>query len=284
VLIVLGLAAGYLFSKIFRSLTNRIQLIIDHMRHTNQGQPDPIPDVPGTDELGQLIENYNTMVGDIQTFAEYRYQSGMALKSYELKVLQEQINPHFLYNTLEMVNWLARNGQNDKVSRAVTTLAQFYRASLRRGSATVTLAQELEHVRAYIDLQNMRFEDILEYRTEIPAEAQKLQVPRIILQPVVENAILHGVLESGKESGVIDIKAELNGELLLLRVKDDGKGIGPEALEKLNGLSKGGQSEGGFGIYNVVQRIQLMYGTEYGLSYTSGPEGTEVTFKLPVIH
>jgi two-component system sensor histidine kinase YesM len=278
ILLALSIMTGIFFSREFSVLAARIQLIIKYMQATNDGILTPISEYAGKDEVGQLITNYNKMVENMRSFAEYKYQSGMELKSYELQVLQEQINPHFLYNALEMINWLAKNGHNERVSAAVDALAQFYQAALGRGKNIVPLQNELTHVQAYIDLQNMRFENVLQYRCVFPEEALACMVPRTILQPIVENAILHGILEKECGAGSITVAVELEGENLLIEVQDDGVGMSAGQTEKLNA----GAISGGYGAVNVASRIRLMYGPDYGIHYQSEKgKGTCVQFTLP---
>jgi two-component system sensor histidine kinase YesM len=282
-LLGLSITAGLFFYREFSTLTTRIRLIIKYMQATNKGNLEPITEYAGRDEVGQLIINYNTMVENLRSFAEYKYQSGMELKNYELQVLQEQINPHFLYNTLEMINWLAKSGSNEKVSAAVDALAQFYRAALGGGKNTVPLRNELAHVQAYINLQNMRFEDVLHYRCECPEEALACLTPRTILQPIVENSILHGILEKESGEGLLLVKAELAGggrRVLRIYIEDDGVGMDAEQTEKLNR----GRAGGGYGAANVAKRLKLMYGPGYGLYCQSERgRGTRVVLTLPAM-
>ncbi|MDR1972681.1 MAG: histidine kinase [Treponema sp.] len=278
ILILLSCIAGFFFKIEFSNLTARVKILIDYMQTTNNGTLTPITEYAGRDEIGQLIVNYNTMVKNLQDFAEYKYQSGMELKSYELQVLQEQINPHFLYNTLEMINWLAKNGRNEKVSVAVDALAQFYQAALGGGKNIVPLQNELAHVQAYVDLQNMRFENVLCYRCEYPEESLSCMVPRTILQPIVENAIIHGILEKESGTGSILVKIEPGDGILRIYIQDDGIGMTAEEAEKLNN----GRVNGGYGAANVAKRLRLMYGPGYGLFYQSEKgRGTRVTLTLP---
>jgi two-component system sensor histidine kinase YesM len=276
VLVLLSLIAGLSFRVEFSNLTTRVNLLIRYMRATNNGVPEPIAGSAGRDEVGQLIANYNKMVENLRAFAEYKYQSGMELKNYELQVLQEQINPHFLYNTLDMINWLAKSGLNEKVSAAVDSLAQFYRAALGGGRQMVPLRNELAHCQAYIDLQNMRFENVLRYHCECPERTLSCLVPRTILQPIVENAIVHGILEKESGAGNILVQAGLEEGRLRILIQDDGVGMSAGDVEKLN------HETSGYGAANVAQRVRLMYGQEYGLRYYSERgAGTRVILTLP---
>ncbi|GHU07524.1 histidine kinase [Spirochaetia bacterium] len=277
ILLILSLVAGFIFRLEFSALANRVTLIIDHMKAANKGRLQPITRYAGKDEIGQLIINYNRMVADMQAFAEYKYQSGMEMKSYEIQILMEQINPHFLYNTLEMINWLAKKGQNAKVSVAVTALARFYQASLGSGKNTVFLRNELDHVRSYIELQNMRFENFLDYHVLVNGELLDCVMPRTILQPIVENSIIHGILEkeSGKGSITVTVTAEKGN--LMISVDDDGVGMDAGETEKLNRIAggqdpvavPGGETLRVYGAANVSKRIQLMYGKNYGIHFNS---------------
>jgi two-component system sensor histidine kinase YesM len=279
ILLFLSAAAGFVFHREFSAVAARIQVVIQHMQAANSGTLSPILGRRGKDEVGQLMGNYNKMAENLRAFAEYKYQSGMELKNYELQVLQEQINPHFLYNTLEMINWLAKNGQAEKVSAAVTALARFYQAGLGDGKSSVPLQKELEHVQAYIDLQNIRFENALDYYATTAGEADSSLVPRTILQPIVENAIIHGILEKESGAGSISVRAETAGNCLWIYVEDDGAGMTLEQTERLNSTGSGARH----GAANVAMRIRLLYGAAYGLSFQSAPgQGVRAVFQLPL--
>lgn len=233
------------------------------------------------DEIGVLYDNYNEMMAHTNQLMEEKYQMGLQLKSAELKALQSQINPHFLYNTLDMVNWLAYGGKTEEIHQAVVSLSKYYRLILNKGQDTLSLKEELQHVGYYIKIQDIRFPGKLRYLEEVEEEILKSTVPKIILQPLVENAILHGLWEKTEKAGTIKIQGFVSGKDVIIRVMDDGVGMDEEKLSHvLDGSLV--TSGSGYGVKNVHARLKLMFGEAYGLTYKSKPgEGTCVTVRIP---
>ena len=200
-----------------------------------------------------------------------------------MKYLKSQVNPHFLYNTMDMINWLALQGRTSEISNAVQNLSRFYKLTLSRKKSITTIAKEEEHVSIYVRLQNMRFHDQIQLISDIPDELMEYQIPRLTLQPVIENAILHGILEKESKEGTIVLTGWMEEEDIILLVSDDGVGIPPEKLSTiLSGTGKSISGGSNIAIYNTHRRLQLLYGECYGLSYSSPPgEGTEVQIRIP---
>ncbi len=265
------------------SSTKRLRQLSRHMRKVKDGDFGPAQLPAGRDEVGQLIQTYNAMVMNIGKLLDETYQLGREVKNKELKALQAQINPHFLYNTLDLINIMAIENNEQDISTVVEELAIFYKLSLSNGREKITLASELKHVEAYVRIQNMRFGGGITLELEVPEELKELEVPKIILQPLVENSILHGIREKEEEEGVISIRAESSEGKLLLYVRDDGVGMdGKQLAGAVTGKSS--KRTGGFGVRNIQERIVLLFGHEYGLSYESTPGiGTQVTIRLPQI-
>ncbi len=245
----------------------------------------------GGDEIGELTGDLNRMASRIAWLLEERYRLGQETKNSEMRALQAQINPHFLYNTLDLVNCLALRHDAAAVGAAVEALSRFYRLSLSGGAETVSLAQELEHVEIYVRIQNMRFDDGIALAVDVPAELRRLPILKIVLQPLVENAILHGIREKESGRGTITIWArrEPPGEgdpgetdAVAIEVADDGVGMEPARLAELRttGLKPG---EGhGYGVRNIDRRLKIRYGLPYGLEYRSERgRGTTVTIRIP---
>lgn len=278
-IIPVSFVLSYLFS--FTN-TRKISQLIAHMRKIVQGGGFNVEILPsGKDEIGELVRNYNTMLTRLSMLLEEKYEMGRQLKNLELKSLQAQINPHFLYNTLELINCLSKSANNQPVCDLVQSLSIFYRLSLSRGEDKVTLDNELSHIENYVKIQNMRFEDSIRLIIEVPPPYRQIILPKLTLQPIVENAILHGILERENSSGTIRIHALQEGGFLLVKVTDDGVGM---SREKLNTLLTGipADKTGGFGIQNIHERLVLMFGDGSGLSFTSSPgKGTSVTIRLP---
>lgn len=192
----------------------------------------------------------------------------------ELKALQAQINPHFLYNTLNAITWQAIDQGAEEVSILSNSLGKFFRLSLSKGAEVISLREELEHVSSYLDIQSIRYHSRIQYEIHVPKEWYMHKIIKLVLQPLAENSIYHGIKEKGG-SGKIIISAEetvVDGvQMLSLSVWDDGAGISKEKLEVINNSLLSGEIDRkeGYGIYNVNERIKLYYGNAYGLRYES---------------
>ncbi|KQY94383.1 histidine kinase [Paenibacillus sp. Root52] len=263
------------------SATKRLRKLTRHVRKVKNGDFGMNPLPVNQDEIGELISNFNVMVDNVSRLLEETYTLGREVKNKELKALQAQINPHFLYNTLELINAMAINSGNGEISKVVDRLALFYRLSLSNGRESVTLESELTHVESYVSIQNMRFNNAITLTMNVPPELLHCEVPKIMLQPLIENAILHGILETDSEKGEILVSARTDEGNLLVEVIDNGIGIDEKVLENIlnSSVSKG---TGGFGIWNIQERIKLNYGSQYGLLYKSQlGEGTSVQIFIP---
>ena len=291
-LIILQLLGIYLAILIFaivlanflaRSITNRLSSVICQMKKVRQGPPVPMESPQAHDEIGDLIDTYNYMTRKMNELIQKQAKASEDLRIAEFNSLQAQINPHFLYNTMDMINWLALQGHTNEVSTAVQNLSRFYKLTLSRKKGISTIEREEEHVSIYISLQNMRYHDSIDFISDIPDELMEYQIPKLTLQPVVENSILHGILEKETKSGTIVLTGWLEDSDVVLLISDDGVGISPEKMPTI--LSGTGQSSSGgtnIAIYNTHRRLQILYGQKYGLTYTSTPgQGTEVQIRIP---
>lgn len=266
------------------SVTGRISSVAEKMKQVRHSSlPTPLDDPCGTDEISSLIDSYNYMSDEINRLVAKQQQTANELRHSEFRALQAQINPHFLYNTLDMINWMAQSGQTTLVSEAVNLLSRFYKITLSRGSSIITVKQELEHVSLYVQLQNMRFNDRIHFFIDVPDEMLDHTMPKLVFQPIVENSILHGILEKPVKEGNIVIMGWIEDTTLVFVISDDGVGIPEEKLATI--LSGSGTSSKGsnIAISNTHKRIQLCYGSQYGLSYRSKPGcETEVEIRIPV--
>lgn len=237
-----------------------------------------------TEEIQILTENFEQMVKKISCLLENVKTEQNNLRKKELQLLQEQINPHFLYNTLDTIVWLSVDGQNDKVVQMVTALSAFFRTSLSQGENMIKIKDELKHVRSYLEIQQLRYEDIMEFSIDVPEDIQKYYILKITLQPLVENALYHG-LKMQRTKGRIKIAAVDDEDHVYLTVEDTGIGMSPEQVESLNLEMQKDHWENrtsGFGIVNVNQRIKLHFGNDYGLIFESEPgSGTKVIIVVP---
>ena len=205
------------------------------------------------------------------------------LRKAEFELLQAQINPHFLYNTLDAIVWSAEAGNQKQVVKMVGSLSEFFRSSLNKGKELVRVREELSHARSYLEIQQIRYQDILSYEIEVPEELFEYEIPKITIQPIVENALYHGI-KNRRGGGKITITGEEGDSDYRITVTDDGIGMEKERLlEITEGLS--GKNPGDvkiYGLYNVNERIKLFYGEEYGISIESEYDrGTKVVIRLP---
>lgn len=280
-LFTLGLGAAILFLSQWTARYNskRILHLARSMQKAQSGDWQVHATVDSEDEIGVLQHSFNYLIRNTRQMMDERYTLGQSLKGMELNALQNQINPHFLYNTLDMIRWTARQGNTEMVEQAVEELSQYYRLSLSKGKTFITLAEELDHVTHYVNLQNFRFQGKLTLQLRVEESLLQAQCVKLILQPIVENAFLHGIMERPDRMGVIRITGERIGGDMLLKVIDDGVGIPSDKLREINSGAAADQS--GYGIWNVNQRIRLHYGEGYGLSYESiEGMGTVVNVRL----
>jgi two-component system sensor histidine kinase YesM len=267
-----------------RKLVYRITSLRDQMQQIKSERPKPLTLPPGKDEVGELIETYNYMVERINALLEDTVKSAEELNDAKIRALRAQIDPHFLYNTLDMINWLIKAGDNSKASEAIMALSRFYRLTLNRGNLKATVAAELEHVSLYVKLMNMRFDDKIEYLVDMPDDMLDYEIPLIIFQPIVENAIQHGLFEKPSKSGMITITGWSDDDMLYFLVSDDGIGMTAEQISmSMLGRPEGGGTGSGFGAYSTHRRLQLMFErSDSGLHYASEyGKGTDVTFRIP---
>lgn len=236
-------------------------------------------------EIRQLGDSFNAMVEKINELLEVVYREQKNKRDAELKILHEQIKPHFLYNTLDTIQWMAKEYQAQDIVDLVLALSGFFRISLSQGKEFITLEQEVLMVKNYLEIQKVRYEDLFDYSTEIEAGMEKYMVLKICLQPLVENALYHGIKEADEDGGKIWIRAFLDEENdIILKVEDDGAGMSQERIDQLNSwlrMKERGPEIHAYGIVNVNDRIRIAYGDEYGLHYEKrAGGGTVVVVRL----
>ncbi len=245
--------------------------------------------VEGLEEPGgdfRLLERVvDHLVHRVKDLMEEAYRSKMLEREAELRALQAQINPHFLYNTLDTINWLAISREADDISHLIESLSDYFRLSLNKGKDYVCVADELELARVYLEIQQNRFPSTFEFVIEESPEANRCIIPKLTLQPIVENALLHGIRKDKSKTGTICIRAEQFGDELEITVKDDGIGMEEQLASSLLSTSRPLQHAEGsgssYGLYNVNELIKLLAGYEYGLTVRSRPgDGTVVIVRL----
>lgn len=267
-----------------RSITKPLYILRSSMKKVEeQGYTSYEPvSVSGSAETQDLARNYNEMMLRIKNLNEDVLAEQNAQRLSELHALQNQINPHFLYNTLDSIVFMIDDGKNKEASEMVVALSRFFRISISKGHNIIPLKDEIEHVRNYLLIQKLRYKEAFEYTFDVPEELSDLLVLKLILQPIVENAIQHGLLN--KEGvGIIAIKAHMDGDLLILSVMDNGYGIMPDKIEEIYASFQDKNVYNGVGLKNVYQRLKIYFGEKADVKVTSVlDEGTTVTLFIPV--
>ncbi len=286
-----GVIASVLIFVILALLSYYIPLSITRPIRTLTGVTDQVAkgdltvraDVQSGKDLKVLSESLNTMIDKINDLLEKEKSDQARLRKAEFELLQSQINPHFLYNTLDAIVWSAEAGNQKQVVKMVGSLSEFFRTSLNQGRDIVTVREEIAHVRSYLEIQQIRYQDILKYEIDIEESIMNYMIPKITLQPLVENAIYHGI-KNKRRQGRIVIGSEDNENDFRILIKDNGIGMKEDRLAQVTeGIKNKAPSESDiYGLYNVNERIKLNFGQDYGLSIESVyEEGTTVSILLP---
>lgn len=273
--------------KIVSEITEPISKLCEVTTQAGEGNFVVRAEETGTEELTVLTRGFNQMVEQIGNLVEDIRVEQLNLRATELKLLQAQINPHFLYNTLDAIIWLAEAGEKDQVVMMVTALSDFFRTTLSKGRDFITVEEEERHIDSYLKIQQFRYRDILAYEIDIPEELYQYQILKLTLQPLVENALYHGI-KNKRGLGHILVTGKKCRDRLVFTVRDDGKGMDPERLDYvkklINGEIQDKDMPNGFGLANVNQRLKLNYGAEYGLLMSSEDgEWTEISAIIPTV-
>ncbi|TDF98817.1 sensor histidine kinase [Paenibacillus piri] len=273
-LIAFAIGLSFLLSN---RITRRLQILAEKMKGIEQGTLGEIVEIKGKDEISLLQRRFNKMSTQIKSLIDEVYTITINKQREEMKVLEGRINSHFLYNTLDTIKWMSIKSNAPEIATVVTNLSKFFRISLNRGQDTISVERELEHVKAYIDIQNIRFSGNIQYEVDIDASTLfPLEIIKLILQPIVENSIIHGINKSLKKQGTIIIRGRLRGERIAFYISDNGVGMNRETYESIVH-----SSSDGYGVKNVHQRIQLYYGSECGVKIRSrSGQGTVVRLLL----
>ncbi len=279
--LVLVVIVSFKFS---RTLTNPIFKLKRLMKQAESGDLTVRFNFQHNDEIGELGQSFNHMIARIDQLIQMVYVEQENKRTAEMKSLQEQIKPHFLYNTLDTISWMARDYDAEDIVRLVDALTNMFRIGLSHGKDIITVKEEITHVSNYLYIQKIRYKDKLNYVIHVDESLYAIEVPKLILQPLVENAIYHGV--KAKRGGTITITGVPEGENLVFTVQDNGAGMPQEKVEELNRrMSERSvlDEKKSFGLFYIRERIQLCYGTGYGVHVESAlGEGTRVTITLPL--
>ncbi|RFB17356.1 sensor histidine kinase [Bacillus sp. HNG] len=280
--IVISLLLGFILSKPLVQSIHKLRKAMDKVQKGNFSQR---VEITSHDEIGQLGNGFNHMISEIDRLVTEVYKTGLREKEAEIRALQSQMNPHFLYNTLESINMLAITKGNLDVSDMVSSLGRLLRYTIDHSSKVVSLKEELQFIQSYISIQKVRMGEKLQFIEEIDLSLYNALLPKLLLQPLVENAIVHGLSSNG---GAIFIKVSREGNHIKIKVEDNGKGITKKRLAELKRLIEkqkhtSSDKHSGIALSNVHERIQLFYGKQYGIQIEAGEqEGFSVLLTFPI--
>lgn len=242
-----------------------------------------LPITTEEDEIEEIYHNFNGMVQEVQRLMQEHYQLGKEVKMAEVRALQAQINPHFLYNTLDLINWISMDYGAEEIGTLTWNLTRFYRLSLNHGKSLISIGEEVEHVEVYVNIENYHFDNAISLEVDVPEELKSYACLNIILQPFVENAIVHGIAEKPDiESCEIRIRARREEQDIIFSVQDDGPGVDVEQMQKETQQDIR-TAQHGYGVRNINFRLKLCFGEKYGVTYLESEKGTHVEIKIPVM-
>ncbi len=285
--LILFLVVGLATNRISLGITKPVIKLLEVMQSVDTGDFRLVGTIRATDEIRELAREYDIMVGRIRELMEANEKEHELKRKSDLKALQAQINPHFLYNTLDSIIWMAEMEQSSEVVEMTSALSKLFRISISKGRELITIKDEIAHVQSYLTIQKMRYRDKFKYLVDIPRELNDFITLKITLQPLVENAIYHGIKEIDGE-GTIKISGWMDRESIILEVSDNGKGMDSHQMkELLDGIETPLEdrpvfSRQGMGVRNIHERIRIYFGQEYGLTCRSKPgEGTTIRVRIP---
>ena len=281
--IALVCVALLLSNMIARNITMPIQRLRDSMAKVQEGdfsQADV--EVSTENEIGSLTKTFNLMTYRIQELMEQNVHEQEEKRKSEMKALQSQINPHFLYNTLDSIIWMAEGKKNEEVVLMTASLARLLRQSISNEDELVSVGQEIEYARSYLTIQKMRYKDKLEFCIEVEPEIQSVQIIKLVLQPIIENAIYHG-LKYKESKGLLIVRGYEKDGTAVIEILDNGVGMDSTTLSHIFERHKVDYHSNGVGVYNVQKRLKLYYGNDYGMAYKSEPgRGTAAAITIPM--
>jgi two-component system sensor histidine kinase YesM len=280
IIIIAILFAILIISLSSREIISSIKKIIEAMQTAQKGDLSVKIAAEGTDEIADIARTFNNMIAEIRTLMYKVKQATFKQKEAEIRALEAQINPHFLYNTLDSINWMAIEKEEHEISKMLSSLGMILRYSIDKSNKLVTVNEEVEWLKKYIYLQQSRFNYSFSYEIQIEEYVGNHKMPKMLLQPFIENALIHG-LEGVEKGGEIRVKISLEDKKhIAIEISDNGKGIKPEVLLELN---KNLEDNTGIGVKNVLSRIHMYYGERASWDIKSISEkGTKIFIKLPI--
>jgi two-component system sensor histidine kinase YesM len=269
-------------------ITRPLKSILFSMKKFQTGDFSQFVDWTGRDEIGQLGTGYNTMVHRIKKLVDDVFSFELKKREAELKLLQSQINPHFLYNTLNTISWAAQKKGETQIAEMIYSLSNIFQISLSNGKDIITIQEEIQLVNSYLFLQKMRFSDRLTYEITVDPNLEDVEVPKLLIQPLIENSIVHGIEPLDNEEGLIQISVKTSNEDILIEIIDNGVGINAEQLKTIQESltykeeMENNRDRNGFAFFNIINRLKLFYGDRASLTVESKQgSGTIVMLSFP---
>ena len=285
-IIIAGLAIllAFLISVLLsRAITNPLRKLAVTMQAVEQGDFSVRSQVRTDNEVGRLGDSFNHMIATIQNLMAQKLRIEEQKRQSDWNLLQAQIKPHFIYNTLDSIIWMSHAGRNEEVVEMTSALAQLLRNSIGSGKEIITLDEELAHIESYLVIQKMRYREKLQFEMDIDPETRPFQIPRLVLQPLVENAIYHGI-KVKEHGGTVRVTSMLDEDQLLITVEDDGVGMTSEQLQHIYDQKESDETSSKIGVYNVNERLHIYFGNDFGLKFFSeSDKGTTAMLVLPRI-
>ena len=287
ILLLMGVLMTVLLSRsrqLSRSITGPIEDLSNRVKVISAGDLTEQPAIQANElEVQMLSDGFEQMVMHLNELIAKNKEEEIYRRNAELALLQAQINPHFLYNTLDTIIWLIETGDFSRSVQMISSLSNFFRFSMNSGKDVITLTEEEKHIRSYLEIQQIRYQDVMDYEIEIPPELGDYCLPKLTLQPLVENALYHGIKEK-RGKGHIKVTGRQEGERIVLTVADNGAGMTQERLAELHSAISEGHDVG-FGLRAIHMRLQLMFGDSYGVTgiYSVQGEGTQINVEFPML-
>lgn len=282
VVVLFVITVGIMLRRSFRfsrSITRPVTEILGNVREVGRGNFEISEVNTDSMEIEELDGGIRRMAEKIEQLLQSVKKEEEMQHLTQLQLLQAQVNPHFLYNTLDTIIWLIEGGQNDDAVEMISNLSVFFRTSLSKGNDVITLSEEKRHTVSYLEIQQSRYRDILEFEIHIPEEFNEVMVPKLTLQPLAENALYHGI-KNKRGGGKILIEGEKSGDDLILRVTDNGQGMKKERLLEIQHAIRTGE-RAGFGLSAVAERLRLYYGAGYGMEiHSEEGRGTAIEIRI----
>lgn len=281
ILLLIGIAAALWISWTF---LGRLYRLKNQMRHLKSSRPTIVEEEAGKDEIGELTETYNYMVSRVNHLMEHELRTQEELNEMKIETLRAQIDPHFLYNTLDLVRGLSQKGEKEQIEELILAMTRFYRLSLNKGEKFGTVQHEIRQAESYMKIMDMRYSGHFTFAVDVSEEILNQRMPMLVFQPILENAIIHGILEKTSQKGYISLTGWKEERGLVFLISDDGAGMDEETLQAVAAGRKTSKKGSNIGIYNTNRRIQLIYGADKsGITWQSVPgQGTDVEIVIPV--